>query len=380
MQDDEILKYLKGSASTNEIIEIENWISSSNENTEKFNLLKAQYIASTFDKTIKTVNHDESFEKFENAMLRSSNKKQHSVTTYLKYAAMIALIFGSGYFYINHPINDEAVLSIPDEAITLTLENGNIQVISEGGTTKVVDSKGNLIGTQQGTALIYKSDTVIEELTYNTLTVPYGKRFDIVLSDGTKVLLNSGTSIKYPVKFIEGENRQVFLSGEAFFNVTKDSNHPFIVQADGLNIRVLGTQFNVSSFPEDEFTDAVLVEGSVSVYTNTDDYSDTSQLLTPGHKASLHKMTANISIEKADVALYTAWTNGKIIFRHMPFNNIAKKLERHYNVAITNNNNALNNELFTASFDIETIEQVFKTFKSLYNIDYTIKGNQIIIN
>lgn len=380
MQNDEILKYLNGSASTNEVVEIENWISSSKKNATKFNFLKAQYIASTFDKTTKTVDLDESFEKFGKTILQSSNKKQHSVTTYLKYAAMIAVIFGAGYFYMNHSINNKPSLIIPDEAITLTLENGNIQVISEDGTTKVVDSKGNLIGTQQGTALIYKSDTAIEELAYNTLTVPYGKRFDIVLSDGTKVLLNAGTSIKYPVKFIEGENRQVFLSGEAFFNVTKDTDHPFIVKADGLNIRVLGTQFNVSSFPEDEFTDAVLVEGSVSVYKNTDNYSDTSQLLTPGHKASLHKTTANISIEKADVALYTAWTNGKIIFRHMPFNNIAKKLERHYNVIITNNNNELNDELFTASFDIETIEQVFKTFKSIYHIDYTIKDNEIIIN
>lgn len=380
MQDGKILKYLNGSASTNEAIEIENWISLSNKNAEKFNLLKAQYIACTFNETAKTVKVDEGFEKFEHAVLQSSNKNQHKVTTYLKYAAMIAVIFCVGYFYTNRSFNDDPVLIIPNEAITLTLENGNIQVISEDGTTKVVDSKGNLIGTQQGTQLVYKSDAVIEKLVYNTLTVPYGKRFDIVLSDGTKVLLNSGTSIKYPVKFIEGKKRQVFLTGEAFFNVTKDTEHPFIVQADGLNIRVLGTQFNVSSFPEDEFTDAVLVEGSVSVYKNTDNYNDKSPLLTPGYKASWHKATENIFIEKADVALYTAWTNGKIIFRHMPFKNIVKKLERHYNVTITNNNNELNDEFFTASFDIETIEQVFKTFNTIYNIEYTIKDNQIIIN
>jgi ferric-dicitrate binding protein FerR (iron transport regulator) len=223
--------------------------------------------------------------------------------------------------------------------------------------------------------------TSIEGFVYNTLTVPYGKRFDLLLSDGTQVTLNSGTSLKYPVQFLNTENRQVFLDGEAFFNVVKDSLNPFIVNTDQLNVRVLGTKFNMSSYPEDQFVNTTLLEGSVSVYNKQDTFdSSKASLLEPGFKAEWNKYNKQILIEEADIAMHTDWLNGKIILRHVPFKNIVKKLERHYNVEIINNNSKLDEELFTASFDIETIDQVFQTFNLTYEMDYKINDRQIIIN
>lgn len=381
MQEHKILRYLKGAASSSEEKEIEDWIISSPQNAKKFNLLKARYIASTFDETSNTVQVDEAYATFSNAMKTTSDTKYRRLII-LKYVAMVAIVFGTGYFYINGFFEKDIVPAIPDDVITLQLKDGNIEIISEDGTTKVVDSKGNLVGVQQGTQLVYKNNgSPVEELAYNKLTVPYGKRFDVVLSDGTHVFLNAGTSLRYPVKFIKGKNRQVYLKGEAFFDVVKDANHPFVVNVDELNVRVLGTTFNISSYPEDMLINTTLVEGSVTVYENGGPFhTSTSSLLKPGYKAEWNKNDKNISIEETNVALHTAWVKGKIVFRHLPFKSIVKKLERHYNVVITNNNKILDDEFFTASFDIETIEQVFETFNKNYGIDYRITDDEIIIN
>ncbi|MEE9361495.1 MAG: FecR domain-containing protein [Cellulophaga sp.] len=381
MKDSTILKYVKNIASSSEEREVENWIMSSKENMKEFNRLKAMHIASSFEATTNTTNVDKAYTKYDKSISRHLNRRKRVFSVVLKCAAVITILLGVKLIYTK-------VLNTPDierlnieGAITLELDNGDIKIISEDGTIEVVDVKGNIIGKQQGTKLRYQSTSVSEKLVYNTLTVPYGKRFNIVLSDGTEVMLNSGTSIKYPEQFIKGKNRNVFLMGEAFFKVAKDKNHPFIVQSGDLDIRVLGTQFNVSSYPEDVITNTVLVEGEVSVYDNKIAYEPTEAvLLAPGQMVSWDKESRGIEVEEADISLYTAWTKGKIIFRHMPFKNILKKLERHYNVTITNTNTSLANELFTASFDIETIEEVFMSFDKNHNIDYTINDNQIIIN
>jgi ferric-dicitrate binding protein FerR (iron transport regulator) len=187
--------------------------------------------------------------------------------------------------------------------------------------------------------------------------------------------------LKYPVQFLKAGSRQVFLDGEAFFSVAKDSVNPFIVNTNELNVRVLGTKFNLSSYPEDQFVNTTLLEGSVAVYNSQDTFdSSKASLLEPGYRAEWNKHDKKILVEEADIAMHTDWLNGKIILRHLPFKNIVKKLERHYNVEIINNNQGLAEELFTASFDVETVDQVFKTFNSTYKMDYKINDRQIIIN
>jgi transmembrane sensor len=125
----------------------------------------------------------------------------------------------------------------------------------------------------------------------------------------------------------------------------------------------------------------VLVEGSVSLYNIGDKYeSKKATILKPGYKADWNKNNKSINIEKADIKIHTAWINGRIILKHIKFNDIIKKLERHYNVEITNNNKSLGNEFITATFDIETIEQVFEVINEIHSIDYKINKNKIIIN
>ena len=166
---------------------------------------------------------------------------------YISIAASVIVLLGIGFFYKQNMSNKavEPKFDFKSSDIVLQLENGEVQVISEHNSAQVKDAKGNIVGNQNGDKLVYESNSDPEKLIYNTIKIPYGKKFRLQLSDGTFVHLNSGTTLKYPVKFISGENRQVFLDGEAFFDVAKDKKNPFIVNDDKLNVSVLGSLFDL---------------------------------------------------------------------------------------------------------------------------------------
>lgn len=299
---------------------------------------------------------------------------------YMAIAASVIVLLSVGITYKNSLNTPKINPVINSNDITLQLENGEIQVISEGKKSQVTDANGNVVGNQNGNKIAYDTETSIEELVYNTLKIPNGKRFELQLSDGTIVHLNSGTTLKYPVKFIAGQNRQVFLDGEAFFDVAKDKKHPFVVNADKLNVRVLGTHFNVSSYPEDDLTDVVLVEGSVGMYTANEEFNvDKNTILKPGYKGSFNKNNSLIHTKEVNTDMYTSWMNGGLMFRDMSFNNICKKLERRYYVTIVIKNNKLANEKFNASFGDKPIEKVLTYFEDVYGFNYTTKNKVITI-
>ena len=301
-----------------------------------------------------------------------------TATTFFKYAAVVLVLVSVGYFVFDKDskINPTYENQIPSEtAITLQLANGDIQVIKEDGTTEVVDANGNVVGTQKGNQLVYTNASAKDTLVYNTIKVPYGKNFELKLSDGTAVHLNAGTSLKYPVRFINGENRQVFLNGEAYFDVTKDAKHPFIVGANDMNIKVLGTKFNMTSYKEDAKTYTVLVEGSVAASNKL--VANDEVLLKPGNRAFFENK--HLKTELVDVRKYIAWVSGQLMFIDDSFGVITNKLERKYNVDIVNNYDELNDIMITATFKEENIEQVLKTFQTYKAFNYTINNRVITI-
>jgi len=376
-----LAKYFTGSISTTELDDLMLWL-------EKQDTEDIFISSSKIDYAIRNNMSQYNTKNTEKLLLDRIRKDKNilnrfKIKRFFKYAAAAVLFISIGYFSHNNfkTANKNDVTTTNRNEIILQLEDGNIKILSEDGTERVVNNEGAIIGSQKGNQLIYDNKTTIEKLVYNTLTVPYGKRFELRLSDGTHIFLNSGTSLKYPIKFLKGKERQVYLNGEAFFDVTKDTDHPFIVNMNNVGVRVFGTKFNASSYPENDEVNTVLVEGSVSIFNNNMDYNENSaSLLKPGFIASWNKHNKEISIEKADIAIHTAWIEGRILFRHLEFRNIIRKLERHYDVTIINNNKKLDEEFFTASFDVETIEQVLEVFHKNYNINYSIINEQIIIN
>jgi len=318
----------------------------------------------------------------ENETTISISPKKSNFKKYIAIAASVVVLLGVGFLYKQNILNTtpQQKFDFKSTDIVLQLEDGKVQIIHEDNTVQLLDSKGNVVGNQAGNKLVYENNSDLEKVSYNTIKIPYGKKFQLQLSDGTLVHLNSGTTLKYPVKFIAGENRQVFLDGEAFFDVAKDKNHPFIVNADNLNVRVLGTHFNVSNYPEDAATDVVLVEGSVGMYNSNEEFNaDKNTILKPGYKGSFNRENATMMTKPVITDIYTSWINGGLTFRNMTFKNIITKLERRYNVTIINKNEKLANEKFNASFKEESIENVMSYFNDIHGINYTIKNNQILI-
>lgn len=313
--------------------------------------------------------------------IRSYESKNTKKTNHLKIKAVAAVFIGfmlTSYLFLQYTSNTKTPL--PTNQITLELEDGSIEVLQDqSDSNALINKKGQLLGTQIGKRLVYEKGKTIKDLVYNTLTVPYGKRFELELSDGTTAHLNAGTSIKYPVKFLNGMDRQVFITGEAYFEVAKDSAHPFIVNADQLNVKVLGTAFNVQAYSEDNISEIVLVEGSVALYDDRQNQSSQT-LLKPGYKASFNRLNNQIETKTVRTNIYTSWINGELVFRNMTFENILKKLERYYDIEIVNNNSKLSKTVLNASFGNEPIDVILESLKENYNITYSITGNKIIIN
>ncbi|MDO6801737.1 DUF4974 domain-containing protein [Wenyingzhuangia sp. 1_MG-2023] len=315
--------------------------------------------------------------KLNQPVSKSTKVKQlFSRVSIYKYAAIFIGIMAGGAFFYN--LTQKTVVSPTEVALRLT--NGTIKTLKTSEPKTILKIECNAV--QLGSHLTYKKTSFDEvAVEYHKITVPYGKVFDIVLSDGTQVKLNSGSSLKYPTQFVAHKNREVLLEGEAYFEVYKDQAHPFVVNANkDINIRVLGTKFNISAYPEDKNISTVLLEGSVSLYPEKNKYNiKNSTLLSPGHMAIWDAEHRNFSVQKTDIEQHTAWLDGKLIFKDTPFKTIRKKLERKYNVQIVNDNLLLEENTFNAVFDSETIEETMEILSRSFGIHYRIKENTITL-
>lgn len=293
-------------------------------------------------------------------------------------AAVFAGLIAAGYIYWE--ISSSSALMVPtDDAITLELGDGSIKIIEENTSTPILGANGNIVGKQNNGTLVYDKVQESKEIEYHTLKVPYGKKFQLELSDGSLAYLNAGSTIKYPIQFLKEFDRQVFVQGEAFFEVAKDASHPFIVNADQLDIKVLGTKFNVHAYGEDDSAEVVLVEGSVGLSSKNGLAVGESLVLKPGQKGSFNKEEHSMSSMPVATDVYTSWMQGKLVFRDMRFQNILKKLERRYDVTIINGNPKLAKEKFNASFDDITIAKVFESLKKYHGINYSVSKDTITV-
>lgn len=296
----------------------------------------------------------------------------------LKYAAVCVAVFYLSHLYTLNQINstETSEVIIPDEdEIFIENEKGEIFLIEKIDSIEI--SKNSY---KESNRIVYEENIVVEteEVEVHTINVPYGKRFNLQLSDGTDVYLNSGTIMKYPVSFLPNQTRSVYIEGEAFFNVKKAANSIFEVRSNQITASVYGTKFNFKNFSEDFSSDIVLVEGSLGISNeNTTDIN----MLSPGYKASIDKEIFKISKSKVNSKIYTSWVDGDVIFRNETFDQIIQKLQRLYNITIINNSK-ISNQLFNASINVEEekIEDVLGYFNKIYNIDFQIFNNKIIIN
>ena len=296
----------------------------------------------------------------------------------IRVAAVFVGILGVAYF-----LNYERIL-IDSKNIILTTSSGEKIILdskaNKSGKSKISLEKLEGLVNSESNALVYEKDVALQALIKNTIKVPYGKRFKLTLSDGTIVHLNSGSLFTYPVSFIEGMDREVHVSGEAFFDVYSDSLSSFKVYSTGSSAEVFGTKFNFKNYEEDNFSEILLTEGSLGV-KNTIDESEVV-IIKPGDMAKVDYSLGKIELSKVNTVLYTSWVDGRIIFRNENINNMIIKLERIYDVIIINNNVELTKMFINATFltEKESIQDVLEYLVKIYNVDYQIMNNKIIIN
>lgn len=205
---------------------------------------------------------------------------------------------------------------------------------------------------------------------------PKGLRTTITLPDNSKVILNADSKIAYLKDFLP-DNRTVYLEGEAFFDVAKDTTRPFVVQTDGAKMTALGTSFNVCSYPENKYITTTLIEGSVYVET-----FENTHILIPGSQSYIDKVSQEARIQEIDAENVIGWIEGKLYFQLTPFNEIATILERKFSVNIQVKNSGLLQKRFTGKFENgEGLEQIMKILASsaLYSSTYNEATNTIEI-
>jgi ferric-dicitrate binding protein FerR (iron transport regulator) len=195
------------------------------------------------------------------------------------------------------------------------------------------------------------------QIRYTEISVPAGQMTQIKLPDGSKVLLNSGSILKYPTVF-GNSSRDVSIDGEAFMEIAKDPKKPFRVSTNRFSVEVLGTTFNITAYSNENHSDVTLVEGSVKIIT---DNNKKTQKIIPGESASINGGKLS-DITQVNTQFYTSWKDGKIVFRKETLEEIAKKLERWYNVEIRFADEDLKNEIFSGTLlKYKPVEQVFKS-------------------
>jgi ferric-dicitrate binding protein FerR (iron transport regulator) len=218
-----------------------------------------------------------------------------------------------------------------------------------------------------------------EHVVMQTISSRQGMVTQFELADGTKVWLNSGSALQFPTRFT-GDQREVKLSGEAFFEVAKNENLPFQVKAKDLNIEVLGTSFNVVSYDDEKQTEVILVEGKVKLSAENDQLKKEFGVLRPGQRAVYSEDTRKVEAQEVAVDKYIAWRDGNLVFRDDKMEDVAKRLSRWYNVEFVINDPEIKNYVYKATFRNENLKQVLNLLKISAPIDYQIIGNKLLPN
>lgn len=205
------------------------------------------------------------------------------------------------------------------------------------------------------------------------LRIPRGGEYTLVLADSTVVFLNAESKLQYPARF-EGKERKVYLSGEAYFDVKANLEKPFIVTAGGMDVRVYGTEFNVTAY-EGESVRTVLVEGKVGVKTT--EGSEEVQL----HPGQMAEREGNgIVVQEVDTYTYTAWKDGKFVFEEENIERIMERLARWYNLNVFYANESVKNQLFNGVLTRFTeVEDILRVIEQTATVEFEIKGNTVIV-
>ncbi|TYA74766.1 FecR family protein [Seonamhaeicola marinus] len=381
-----VTKFLSNEANIEELELLENYLKSP-KNLQHFNrLVKIEYLTSITMAVYNKANAQNEINKKIKAI-----KKQKTSTIIKRFSVAASIIlasaFGLGYIYFNKDqVEQHKIVSPPEsniiikpgsEKATLTLANGN-QVYLEKGenyTNDYVESNGKKLTYKE------QGEQTKNTIEYNYLEIPRGGEYFVVLADGTKVWLNSESKLKYPTAFVKGLDRTIeLLYGEAYFEVSPSTNHKgshFYVLSKGQKIDVIGTEFNIKAYNDENSVYTTLVEGKIALEKGA-----FKKTLKPNQQAQIDLNTNTVNIVDVDTSQEIAWVKGLFSFEEAKLEDMMKTLSRWYNIEVLFEKSSLRAFKFTGILQREKkIEDLLKTIKTSSDdsIQFDIRNNIIII-
>ncbi|MBE0661577.1 MAG: FecR domain-containing protein [Bacteroidales bacterium] len=315
-------------------------------------------------------------------------KRQHQSKTramlikLLPYAAALFTLVGLGWFLLQFNNDTESSIAQTELKVlerysnaVLVLSDGK-QIVLDDESTHLSGENGVRITNQPGEFLRYDQEAVGGDAPrMNRLIVPAGARYQLQLADGTRVWMNSRSELEYPVAF-STDLRRVKLSGEAFFEVMTNSSAPFIIEANGYEVLVHGTAFNVSAYNDDNFIQTTLVSGVVEMSSR----EGLAYKLNPGQMAMFSHQSQKFEIGYVDTRLFTSWKEGVLHFNKISLQDLATKLERWYDVEISFENELAAGFQFSGAMEnSREIRFLLDLIGRAANVEFEINGKQIIV-
>lgn len=371
-----IYSVLAGEATVEEHHIFQVWVEASEANRAEYARLKHLYEATTLRaREEKIYDTDRAWLQVRTHTV--GRKKTFRLPLWTRYAAMVAIIVSAGLFILSQRTHTPVVAEVNMEEFdepTLLLDNGEKVPLTEKSFSR--EEKHVVIKNDANNQLVYESEKESEPANEksNHLVIPKGKTYQVLLSDGTRIWLNSETELTYPTHFA-GNERKVTLVGEAYFEVAKNTENPFIVNANGMEVKVLGTSFNVSCYTSDGTFSTTLVEGSVAVKAA----SNKITTLAPSEQFTFNKEKNKTAVRIVNTELFTSWMDGKYIFKDATLDEIIRKLQRWYDFSVRYEDENLKHNRYSLEIDRNTkLDQLLEVIS--YTSDVKLERTNHIIN
>ena len=270
---------------------------------------------------------------------------------------------------VSRPGGERAILKLYDGKTVMLDSTMKSSLIAHEANVRIEMDSNHLLRYSS-----YDSIGITDANKNNELIIPKGGEYQVVLADGTKVWLNSASRLIYPQSFM-GKERRVVLSGEAFFDVAHDAERPFIVETSRMNVKVLGTRFNVNDYDDNEEVSTTLVNGSVEIFSG----GQQAFRLVPGEQA--YGKENELEKREVNVRLYTSWIDGKFLFNNTELEEIAKQISRWYDVEIFFSSENVKKVRFTGAIvKFKPLDDLVRMIESTSQVRFSVKGKTIVIS
>ena len=379
--EDLIYRILAGEANGEEQEEFEIWLREDDEHRVFFEKIERAWYTGKYAARWKNVEMSAAWKAVEHKRELGQRRYFRRIGWSVAAAVAVLVVF-TWVMFLGGEKSPETVIA--QSVIGRPGESKALLVLSSGTKVELNSQIGDTI-REEGRSILNERDYIdysrqdndsqVKEVVYNELIVPAGGEYRLVLSDGSVVYMNSESRLKYPVKFIE-DKRVVKLEGEAYFDVTHDEQHPFIVHTEQLNVKVLGTGFNVMAYKGDARTEVTLVHGKVDVKSK-----NISEILTPSRQFVMNNDTREYEVRSVNVNTYVDWKNGILNFDAMPLEELGEKVSRWYGVKFFFSKESLKYLKFSGAFKkYNNIDYILDLIEATTDVSFELKGDVVIVN